>query len=100
MMIDRSIRNCLLCGVALFDCKTSRKYCPECAKAAIKMTHKRSQIRFRMRHRGKSPDDIKTRQTRFSGKVYENTKEYIEQIKEKYRNGVPCGEVERWLELI
>ena len=98
MMIDRSVRNCLRCGVALFNCKTCRKYCPECAKAVIKMNNKKSQRRWLAKHSGKSLDDIKTKQPRFSGRTYENTREYIEQIKYKYRDGVPCGEVERWLE--
>lgn len=34
---------------------------------------------------------------RASGQSYENTPEKIRAIKEKYKNGVPAGEVERWI---
>lgn len=34
---------------------------------------------------------------RASGRSYENTPEKIRAIKEKYKNGVPTGEVERWI---
>lgn len=34
---------------------------------------------------------------RASGRSYENTPEKIRAIKEKYKNGVPAGEVERWI---
>ena len=34
---------------------------------------------------------------RASGQSDENTPEKIRAIKEKYKNGVPAGEVERWI---
>jgi len=34
---------------------------------------------------------------RASGRSYENTPKKIRAIKEKYKNGVPTGEVERWI---
>lgn len=34
---------------------------------------------------------------RASGLSYENTPEKIRAIKEKYKDGLPAGEVERWI---
>lgn len=34
---------------------------------------------------------------RYSGKTYVNSKEKLEQIKNKYKNGIPMGEIERWI---
>ena len=34
---------------------------------------------------------------RASGRFYDNSPEKIRAIKEKYKNGVPTGEVERWI---
>ena len=34
---------------------------------------------------------------RASGKCYDNSPEKIRAIKEKYKNGVPSEEVERWI---
>lgn len=34
---------------------------------------------------------------RFSGEKYENSPEKLAELAEKYRNGVPDGEIERWI---
>ena len=34
---------------------------------------------------------------RASGRCYDNSPEKIRAIKEKYKDGVPAGEVERWV---
>lgn len=36
---------------------------------------------------------------RFSGKNYSNSKEKLEQIKNKYKNGIPKEEIKNWLNL-
>lgn len=38
--------------------------------------------------------------TRSSGLKYENSLQRIQELQEKYKNGVPEGEVERWFGLI
>lgn len=34
---------------------------------------------------------------RHSGRRYDNPPEKLQELKEKYKNGVPAGEVEKWL---
>ena len=34
---------------------------------------------------------------RYSGKKYDNSPEKLAEIREKYRNGIPEGEIESWL---
>lgn len=36
---------------------------------------------------------------RASGKTYENSPEKLQAIKEKYKNGIPEGEIEKWFDI-
>lgn len=39
----------------------------------------------------------KEKNGRFSGLKYTNSPERLEQIRQKYKNGVPDGEIEKWM---
>lgn len=40
------------------------------------------------------------RNKRASGLQYENTPERLQELREKYKKGIPKGEIEKWLNLI
>lgn len=84
--------NCQLCG-RLIELKGNRqKYCTECA---VKARRKRDRERYAIEtkgtvHRRSRPITY----GRFSGLEYENPPEKIDEIREKYRNGVTLQMIE------
>lgn len=58
----------------------------------------RSQFYYRLQKGTLQADyEIKKHYSRFSGLRYENSKEKLMEIREKYKNGVPAGTIEMML---
>ena len=74
---------CEICEKSFVTTLKRKRYCYECAKEL-----KRNSVLVSQRIYAKS------KQRRFSGKVYENSHEKIQAIKEKYKNGIPNGTIE------
>lgn len=69
------IKICVKCYQKYLTSSNRQKYCTNCYASHYRMTHKNS--------------------SRYSGKYYENSKERLEEIKEKYKNGIPKGIIEQ-----
>ena len=67
---------CQVCG-ALIEVKGRRCYCDECRKLS---EWKRKNYAVSLR---------------YSGRRYKNTPDTLEAIREKYKNGIPSGTIER-----
>lgn len=80
------MKTCELCEKEIFAKSNKKKYCEECSHAL-----QRSCITTLSRIYNKS------KQRRVSGKKYENSPERLEEIKNKYKNGVTIQILEEFI---
>lgn len=65
---------CEMCGVVIEKKGNHQKYCKECAQIHYRPARKNS--------------------ARYSGRIYQNTPDRLEAIRQKYKNGIPAGTIE------
>lgn len=90
-------KTCVVCGKT-FEvsgrgcCK--RKYCSEKCKFGHDQAYQR-EYQYAAYHN--VDIDYRRNNTRASGLFYENSAEKIAELRRKYKNGVPNGEIEKWI---
>lgn len=84
--------NCAICYKQFEKINNSQLYCCEqCFMVAKRIRHRKWY--------NKNKKSKKTRfKGRFSGKVYENSPEKLQSIKEKYKNGITIEHIKAMLE--
>ncbi|MCM1221584.1 MAG: hypothetical protein NC548_44610 [Lachnospiraceae bacterium] len=80
------VRRCEICGREFAFYNGLQKNCKDCA-SVLRTKHLATYNRIR---RG-------GRQARASGLSYDNSPERLRAIREKYKNGIPDGEIEAWI---
>lgn len=85
-------KRCVIC-YQLFEVKSESKR-RICIKCSLKMRNAYQRSWQLMNYHAKNQI---TNEVRASGKTYENSPEKISFLKEKYKNGVPKGEIEKWI---
>lgn len=85
------MRYCNVCGACFLPVNSSQIYCSK--ECFIEVKRKREK-EYRIKNNG----SIKYSKGRYSGKVYENSPEKLQAIKEKYKNGVTVEHIKAMLE--
>lgn len=85
-------KRCVIC-YQLFEVKSESKR-RICIKCSLKMRGAYQRSWQLMNYHAKNQI---TNEVRASGKTYENSPEKILLLKEKYKNGVPKDEIEKWI---
>lgn len=84
---------CSLCGNLTELTGRAQKYCPQCAVTARR---RKQREKYALEHQ--NDERIRRKQKmnngRFSGRVYENTPERLEAIRQRYSNGVTLEMIE------